>query len=87
MRVETRDVAGGAVGALVAVEGLLAPEPAGPEDVPDPPARRRIRWHLERAWAPLLFRDEAPPARTDTVAPPEGSAGAPSRSGGAGSSA
>ena len=29
-----------------------------------------IRWHLEAAWAPLLFRDEAPPARTDPVAPP-----------------
>ena len=25
----------------------------------------------QRAWAPLLFRDEAPPARTDPVAPPE----------------
>ena len=30
-----------------------------------------VRWHLEAAWAPLLFRDEAPPARTDPVAPPE----------------
>ena len=30
-----------------------------------------VRWNLERAWAPLLFRDEAPPARTDPVAPPE----------------
>ncbi|HEY5434197.1 MAG TPA: IS1634 family transposase [Candidatus Limnocylindrales bacterium] len=30
-----------------------------------------VRWHLEEAWAPLLFRDEAPPARTDPVAPPE----------------
>ena len=29
-----------------------------------------VRWHLERAWAPLLFRDEAPPERTDVVAPP-----------------
>ena len=28
-----------------------------------------LRWHLEQAWAPLLFRDEAPPARTDPVAP------------------
>ena len=28
-----------------------------------------VRWHLEAAWAPLLFRDEAPPARTDPVAP------------------
>jgi hypothetical protein len=35
-----------------------------------------VRWHLEAAWAPLLFRDEAPPARTDPVAPPERSAGA-----------
>jgi hypothetical protein len=30
-----------------------------------------VRWHLEAAWAPLLFRDEAPPARTDPVGPPE----------------
>ena len=30
---------------------------------------REIR--IEAAWAPLLFRDEAPPARTDPVAPPE----------------
>jgi hypothetical protein len=29
-----------------------------------------VRWHLERAWAPLLFRDEAAPERTDAVAPP-----------------
>jgi hypothetical protein len=28
-----------------------------------------VRWHLEAAWAPLLFRDEDPPARTDPVAP------------------
>ncbi len=28
-----------------------------------------VRWHLETAWAPLLFRDEAPPERTDPVAP------------------
>jgi hypothetical protein len=35
-----------------------------------------VRWHLEAAWAPLLFRDEAPPVRTDPVAPPERSAGA-----------
>jgi hypothetical protein len=28
-----------------------------------------VRWHLERAWAPLLFRDEAP-VRADPVAPP-----------------
>lgn len=35
-----------------------------------------VRWHLEAAWAPLLFRDEAPLARTDPVAPRERSAGA-----------
>ena len=35
-----------------------------------------VRWHLERAWAPLLFRDEAPPERTDAVAPPERSVAA-----------
>lgn len=28
-----------------------------------------LRWHLEAAWAPLLFRDEEPPARTDPVGP------------------
>ena len=28
-----------------------------------------LRWHLEVAWAPLLFRDETPPARTDPVGP------------------
>lgn len=28
-----------------------------------------LRWHLERAWAPLLFRDEEPPVRADPVAP------------------
>lgn len=28
-----------------------------------------LRWHLERAWAPLLFRDEAPPVPADPVAP------------------
>ena len=27
-----------------------------------------VRWHLEAAWAPLLFRDEAPPERADPVA-------------------
>ncbi len=26
-------------------------------------------WHLRRAWAPLCFTDEAPPPRTDPVAP------------------
>jgi hypothetical protein len=35
-----------------------------------------VRWHLEAAWAPLLFRDEAPPARTDPVGPRDRSAGA-----------
>jgi Transposase DDE domain len=28
-----------------------------------------LRWHLERAWAPLLFRDEEPPVTDDPVAP------------------
>jgi Transposase DDE domain len=28
-----------------------------------------LRWHLEAAWAPLLFRDATPPARTDPVGP------------------
>jgi len=28
-----------------------------------------VAWHLERALAPLLFRDEAPPKRSDPVAP------------------
>lgn len=28
-----------------------------------------VRWHLERAWAPLLFRDEEPPLADDPVAP------------------
>ena len=28
-----------------------------------------VRWHLERAWAPLLFRDEQPPVQDDPVAP------------------
>jgi hypothetical protein len=35
-----------------------------------------LRWHLERAWAPLLYRDEAPPERTDPVGPRGRSAGA-----------
>ena len=35
-----------------------------------------VRWHLEAAWAPLLFRDEAPPPRTDPVAPPTRSSSA-----------
>jgi len=33
-----------------------------------------VRWHLEAAWAPLLYRDAAPPARTDPLGPPERSA-------------
>jgi hypothetical protein len=28
-----------------------------------------VRWHLERAWAPLLFRDEHKPWPEDPVAP------------------
>lgn len=28
-----------------------------------------LQWHLERAWAPLLFRDEARPELADPVAP------------------
>ncbi len=28
-----------------------------------------VQWHLERAWAPLLFRDEARPELPDPVAP------------------
>jgi len=35
-----------------------------------------VRWHLEAAWAPLLYRDETPPARTDPVGPRDRSAGA-----------
>lgn len=35
-----------------------------------------VRWHLERAWAPLLFRDEARPHQDDPVAPAERSAAA-----------
>ena len=35
-----------------------------------------VRWQLEAAWAPLLFRDEAPPERTDPVGPPERSTAA-----------
>lgn len=35
-----------------------------------------VRWHLEAAWAPLLFRDETPAARTDPVGPRRRSAGA-----------
>jgi hypothetical protein len=35
-----------------------------------------VRWHLERAWAPLLYRDEEPPLSDDPVAPAQRSAGA-----------
>jgi hypothetical protein len=35
-----------------------------------------VQWHLERAWAPLLFRDEARPELDDPVAPAERSAAA-----------
>jgi hypothetical protein len=35
-----------------------------------------VRWHLERAWAPLLFRDEDRPVPDDPVAPAERSAAA-----------
>jgi len=28
-----------------------------------------VQWHLERAWAPLLFRDEDRPVHEDPVAP------------------
>ncbi len=33
-----------------------------------------VRWHLERAWASLLFRDEQPPLAADVVAPAKRSA-------------
>jgi hypothetical protein len=33
-----------------------------------------VRWHLERAWAPLLFRDEDRPSSQDPVAPAQRSA-------------
>ncbi len=35
-----------------------------------------VQWHLERAWAPLLFRDEQPPELADPVAPARRSAAA-----------
>lgn len=35
-----------------------------------------VQWHLERAWAPLLFRDEERPELADPVAPAERSAAA-----------
>jgi hypothetical protein len=33
-------------------------------------------WHLRRAWAPICFTDEQPPARTDPVGPAESSVAA-----------
>jgi transposase len=38
-----------------------------------------LRWHLERAWAPLLFKDEAKPVADDVVAPARRSAAALSK--------
>jgi transposase len=35
-----------------------------------------VRWHLERAWAPLLFKDEGRPVAADVVAPARRSASA-----------
>jgi transposase len=35
-----------------------------------------LRWHLEQAWAPLLFKDEEPPLAEDPVAPAQRSAAA-----------
>jgi len=35
-----------------------------------------VQWHLERAWAPLLFRDEEPPLRADPIVPAQRSAAA-----------
>ena len=35
-----------------------------------------VRWHLERAWAPLLFRDEERPLLADPVAPAKRSSAA-----------
>lgn len=35
-----------------------------------------VRWHLERAWSPLLFRDEERPQMADPVAPAERSTAA-----------
>ncbi len=35
-----------------------------------------VQWHLERAWAPLLFRDEERPIPADPVAPAQRSAAA-----------
>jgi hypothetical protein len=35
-----------------------------------------VQWHLERAWAPLLFRDEQRPTPPDPVAPAQRSASA-----------
>ena len=34
-------------------------------------------WHLRKAWAPICFTDEAPPERSDPVAPARRSASCP----------
>jgi hypothetical protein len=39
-----------------------------------------VRWHLERAWAPLLFRDESKPWAEDPVAPAQRSPAAEHKS-------
>jgi putative heme degradation protein len=38
-----------------------------------------VRWHLEQAWKPLLFRDEQPPEHEDPVAPAQRSEAAVSK--------
>jgi hypothetical protein len=35
-----------------------------------------VRWHMEQAWAPLLFKDEDKPVSADVVAPAQRSASA-----------
>jgi transposase len=35
-----------------------------------------VRWHLERAWSPLLFKDEEKPVNADVVAPAQRSTSA-----------
>lgn len=35
-----------------------------------------VRWHMERAWAPITFKDEQPPQGNDPVAPAERSGAA-----------
>ena len=76
-----------ALAAVERVQGHEGRRPGGPADLPlargpGPGApvvcllAAYVRWHLEAAWAPLLFRDEAPPERADPVAPRPRSAGA-----------